>query len=219
MRGRPRSSPVVLVQRGPCMRDALLQRDQYAKGGIGRWYWDYRDRRTLSFIGKEKVILDVGCGEGITLERILKKFPDGIIQGIDDSAEKVQICRNLGLPARVGNVYDLAFAANSFDCCLLLEVIEHLKDPSRAFGEIHRVLKKGGLLLLIFPNDLLFKAARLCFFKLAEAFAPSGHVRQWTPGAMERALKTNGFEVQEMLCLPFGLWWFSLHCLVAARKK
>jgi 2-polyprenyl-3-methyl-5-hydroxy-6-metoxy-1,4-benzoquinol methylase len=201
------------------MRGALLQRDQYAKGGIGRWYWDYRDRRTLSFIEEEKTILDVGCGEGITLERMVKKFPNRIIQGIDDSAEKVQICQNLGLPARLGNVYELAFNTESFDCCLLLEVIEHLQDPSRAFAEIRRVLKKGGLLLLIFPNDVLFKAARLCFFKFAEAFAPSGHVRQWIPGAMERALDENGFEVQEKLCLPFGFWWISLHCLVVARKK
>ena len=201
------------------MRGALLQRDQYAKGGIGRWYWDYRDRRTLSFIGEEKIILDVGCGEGITLQRIVEKFPHRNILGIDDSAEKVQICRNLGLPARPGNAYELPFEADSFDCCILLEVIEHLQDPFRAFGEIYRVLRKRGLLLLIFPNDVLFKAARLCFFKFREAFEPSGHVKQWTPGAMEGALKKNGFEVQEKLCLPFGLWWISLHCLVVARKK
>lgn len=201
------------------MRGALLQRSQYAKGGIGRWYWDYRDRRTLSFIGEEKIILDVGCGEGITLERMIKKFPDRIIRGIDDSAEKIQICQNLGLPARLGNVYELALEADSFDCCLLLEVIEHLQDPFRAFGEIRRVLRKEGLLLLIFPHDLLFKGARLLFGKFEEAFAPSGHVRQWTPGTMKEALKKNGFEVQEMLSLPFGFWWISLHCLVVARKK
>jgi ubiquinone/menaquinone biosynthesis C-methylase UbiE len=201
------------------MRGTLLQRDQYAKGGIGRWYWDYRDRRTLSFMGGENDILDVGCGEGITLERIVKKFPHRNILGIDDSAEKVQICQNFGLPARLGNAYELPFEADSFDCCLLLEVIEHLQDPSRAFREIHRVLRKRGLLLLIFPNDSLFKAARLCFFKFEEAFAPSGHVRQWTPGAMKGALEKTGFEVPEMLCLPFGFWWISLHCLVVTRKK
>jgi SAM-dependent methyltransferase len=201
------------------MRGTLWQRDQYAKGGIGRWYWDYRDRRTLSFIREENDILDVGCGEGITLERIVKKFPHRKILGIDDSAEKIQICHNLGLPARLGTAYELAFEADSFDCCLLLEVIEHLQDPLRAFGEIHRVLRKGGLLLLIFPNDPVFKVARFCFCKFEEAFVPSGHVRQWTPGAMEGALKENGFEVQKKLCLPFGLWWISLHCLVVARKK
>ena len=201
------------------MRGALMQRDQYAKGGIGRWYWDYRDRRTLSFIGREKEILDVGCGEGITLEKIVKKFPHRNIQGIDDSAEKIQICQRLGLPARLGNVYELAFETDSFDCCLLLEVIEHLQDPFRALGEIRRVLRRGGRLLLIFPNDPLFKVSRLCFFKVEEAFAPSGHVRQWTPGTMREALQKNGFEVQEMLSLPFVFWWISLHCLVVARKK
>ena len=45
----------------------LIQREQYAKGGLGRWYWDFRDRIIFNFIGPEdQDILDLGCGEGIT---------------------------------------------------------------------------------------------------------------------------------------------------------
>lgn len=56
------------------MSSPLLQREQYAKGGIGRWYWDFRDRRTFFYIKEEKNILDVGCGEGITLGKLLRNF-------------------------------------------------------------------------------------------------------------------------------------------------
>jgi ubiquinone/menaquinone biosynthesis C-methylase UbiE len=201
------------------MTSPLPQREQYAKGGVGRWYWDYRDRRTLSSIKDEKFILDVGCGEGITMEKILKKFPDRIIQGLDYEWDNVAICKTHNLPAQRGSAYELAFEDQSFDCCLFLEVIEHLLDPEKALMEIHRVLRKEGLLLVIFPHDWLFKAARLFFLKLTEAFAPSGHVKQWRPAEMRKILNDVGFEIQEMTCMPFFFWWCSLHCLVAARKK
>lgn len=201
------------------MTSSLPQREQYAKGGVGRWYWDYRDQRTLSSIKDEKFILDVGCGEGITLQKLLKKFPDRIIHGLDYEWDNVAVCKTHNLPAQRGSAYELAFEDQSFDCCLFLEVIEHLLDPEKALREIHRVLRKGGLLLVIFPHDWLFKAARLFFMKLKEAFTPSGHVKQWQPAEMRKTLNDVGFEIQEMTYMPFFFWWCSLHCLVAARKK
>jgi len=197
----------------------LRQREQYAKGGIGRWYWDLRDERTLSCIGEERDILDLGCGEGVTLEKILRRFPDRNVLGIDYGEEKIRICREHHLPARQGSAYALDLEDQSWDCCLLLEVIEHLEEPQKALREVHRVLRKGGLLLLIFPHDWLFKAARLGFLKFKEAFAPSGHVKQWTPGEMGRTLGEAGFEVKAQVCMPFGFWWCGLHCLMAARKR
>lgn len=197
----------------------LSQREQYAKGGVGQRYWDYRDRQILSYIRDEKNILDVGCGEGVTLERLIKAYSDRNIQGIDSSAENITICEKYHLPAHYGNAYSLAFENQSFDCCLFLEVVEHLQEPERALREIHRVLKKKGLLLLLFPHDWLFKATRLCFLKFKEAYAPSGHVKQWAPAEMESVLTGVGFKIQEAVCLPFHFWWCSLHCLVVARKN
>jgi len=52
----------------------LSQRTQYSKGGISRKYWDYRDQRIFSYIKNERRILDIGCGEGITLQKILHRL-------------------------------------------------------------------------------------------------------------------------------------------------
>jgi len=141
------------------------------------------------------------------------------VLGIDYAEEKVKICKEHHLPARQGSAYALELKDHSWDCCLLLEVIAHLPDSQKAFREIHRVLRKGGLLLIIFPHDWLFKVARLTFLKFKEAFSPSGHVKHWTPGGMRQALKEVGFEVEKEMPLPFYFWWCSLHCVVVARKR
>ncbi|MBU1205382.1 MAG: class I SAM-dependent methyltransferase [Proteobacteria bacterium] len=201
------------------MTGPLRQREQYAKGGIGKRYWDYRDRQTLSYISEEKIIVDVGCGEGITLEKLVKKFPDRKIAGIDYSPENVEVCKEHQLPARLGNAYGLDFGDASVDCCLFMEVIEHLLDPLKALREIHRIMRQEGLLLLVFPNDLPFKIARLACLKFQEAFTPSGHVKHWTPREMRKAVESTGFTIVDLQCLPFYFWWCSLHGLVVARKK
>jgi SAM-dependent methyltransferase len=115
----------------------------------------------------------------------------------------------------------LHMSRDDIDCVAsLMECVRALiEDPQKALREIHRVLRKGGLFLLIFPHDWLFKAARLGFLKFKEAFAPSGHVKQWTPGGMRRALEEVNFEVQDEVFLPFFFWFCSLHCLMVARRK
>jgi SAM-dependent methyltransferase len=198
--------------------EVLYQRDQYEKGGPGRWYWDYRDEVTISHINHEQRILDIGCGEGITLERLIRRLPDRHIIGLDLLAENVAICKNHGLPVVQGDAYHLAFADGSLDCCLFMEVIEHLDQPERALAEIHRVLKTGGLLLIVFPNDLMWVVARLATLKIKEAFYDPGHVRRWSPRSIRDEVVEHSFEVIKQTSLPFRCWPLSLHHLAAVRK-
>lgn len=46
----------------------------------------------------------------------------------------------------------LPFAAETLEAVLLLELLEHLPEPSLALQEAHRVLKPGGLLVITTPN-------------------------------------------------------------------
>ena len=118
--------------------DALLQREQYAKGGLGTKYWDYRDRRALHYI-KDDRILDLGCGEGITLEKLISMGSGSHIVGLDIDPENIEICRAHSLPVLAGSVFDLPFSSDSLDTVVFSEVIEHLEDPESAIAEIHRV--------------------------------------------------------------------------------
>ena len=195
----------------------IYQREQYQKGGIGRLYWDYRDKAVLKLIGDEKTIMDIGCGEGILMEKIVRKFPYVKVFGIDPSPENVDICKAHNLTVHTGSVYELPLADTSVDCVLFIEVIEHLDHPELAIKEIRRILKKDGKLILLFPHDHIFKLARLLTLRFKEAFYDAGHVRQWTPKEM-RLLESMGFKIILKKNLPFYLWLISLHCLMVARK-
>lgn len=206
------------VNINPSLGDEIYQRQQYQKGGIGRWYWNYRDRKIISFLKDKKSIIDLGCGEGITLERLVKEFPDKDIRGIDYCRENIEICGKHNLPVEYGSAYDIKVRDNSVDCVVFAEIIEHLDDPEKALREIYRILNNNGLLLLLFPNDKFFRMARILTFKFKEARYDPGHLRQWTPKEMQDLLKKIEFKIVKTKNIPFLFWITSPHCLVVAKK-
>ena len=201
------------------MIEKLSQRVQYNKGGPGRWYWDFRDKQALKHISREeKLILDLGCGEGLTLEKMARDFKDIKFLGVDADPENVAICKKYDLSVEQGDAYSLNFPENNFDVVSFLEVIEHLDYPQKAIGEIRRVLKPGGKLIIIFPNDFIFKLSRIITLKFKEAAYNPGHKKQWRHELIKRFLKENGFEVVYSRNLPFYFWNLSLHGIVVAKK-
>ena len=198
--------------------DMIYQREQYAKGGLGRLYWDYRDESILRHVGDGKTLVEVGCGEGILLEKMTKLFSDKTVFAIEPEPENVEICKSHNLDVRPGSVYELPMEDASVDTLLFIEVIEHLDDPDLAIREISRVIKPGGKLILLFPNDAFFKMARILTFKFKEAHYDAGHVKQWRPGEAKRFVESAGFKVEKTSNIPFFLWTTSLHCLIVATK-
>ncbi len=198
----------------------LLQRAQYAKGGWGRRYWDFRDRAILRCLVPSDIdILDLGCGEGLTLEKVRARFPQARLRGVDLLPDNIEICRQHHLPAEPGSAYQLtAVADSSQDAVLLIEVIEHLDRPEAALDEIRRILKPGGKLIVVYPNDRVFKWARLATGRFTEAAFDPGHVRQWTPHDLRHALAARGFSVVSTRALPFFWFPISLHGLACARR-
>lgn len=194
----------------------LTQRHQYQKSLIARIYWDFRDQQIFKFVVGKKII-DLGCGEGVTLEKIIKKFPAAQIIGVDNDPKKIKICRQHHLPVKLADIAHLPFKTNSFDCALLIEVIEHLEvnQVNQAVKEIRRILRPGGRLIVLFPNDRNFKIGRLLTLKLKEAFYDYGHVRQWQPAEAIKLFQKAGFQIVDQRSLPVNFWLLGLHHLLA----
>ena len=104
------------------------------------------------------VLIDVGCGQGLLIRKIVKKFryASNII-GLEFSKELVTRANKIpDANAIMTNVLTIPLKDNSVDLAFCTEVIEHTKNPRQLLKEIYRVLKPGGTLILTVPNRLSF---------------------------------------------------------------
>ncbi|MEO8360860.1 MAG: methyltransferase domain-containing protein [Vicinamibacteria bacterium] len=95
-------------------------------------------------------LLDAGCGTGWNLQD-LSKF--GETHGVDLSPLAVITTRRRGGRVIQGNLLELPYASASFDVVTSFDVIYHawVKNDAQAIGELARVLKPGGLMLIKAP--------------------------------------------------------------------
>jgi ubiquinone/menaquinone biosynthesis C-methylase UbiE len=104
-------------------------------------------------------VLDVGCGPGDDLFDMAEHVgAGGRLVGLDASevmiAEARRRARERGLPVtfEVGDATALPFADGTFDVCRAARLLEHLGDPGGALGEMARVTRPGGR-IVVFDFD------------------------------------------------------------------
>ncbi len=95
-------------------------------------------------------VLEIGTGSGYGIEVIApharryttldKQMP----RFADELPDNVEFLQSVVPP--------LPFAAESFDCVITFQVIEHIRRDVELVREIHRVLRPGGRLILTTPN-------------------------------------------------------------------
>jgi SAM-dependent methyltransferase len=91
-------------------------------------------------------VLDVGCGQGELAQRMATELRADVV-GVDQSPRMVELTRERGVDARLGDVQALDFADESFDCVVAAWMLFHVPDLDRGLGEIARVLRPGGRLV------------------------------------------------------------------------
>ena len=104
----------------------------------------------ISGLGKNLMVLDVGCGDGLLSEPIAKM--GNTVASIDlPTIVKVAQKRHVSW-VLAGDAEKLAFADGSFDVVLASEVVEHLWNPDSFLAEACRVLKPEGYLIVEAPE-------------------------------------------------------------------
>ena len=110
------------------------------------------DPRELAFAAVAEVeprrVLEVGCGRGELAERIAREL-DAEIVAVDQSERMVELTRERGVDARLGDVQELPFEAESFDCVVAAWMLYHVPDLDRGLAEVARVLRPGGRLVAV----------------------------------------------------------------------
>lgn len=156
-------------------------------------------------------VLDVGCGTGRMVEN-LKKF-GAKVTGVDVSEKMLAIAKKRFSTSEfvLGDIEDLPFEDESFDMVVATFVIVHLAALQRAFDEVYRVLKPGGVFLLSNINQR--KAPKLKVEK-EEILIRSYYHR---PEAVSKALEESFFAIEaDGFVQQDGVW---INQLVKARKS
>jgi SAM-dependent methyltransferase len=91
--------------------------------------------------------LDLGCGTGAFTALILRHCAPKSLIGIDPSPEQIAFARDTSADAefRVGDAVELPFSSETFDVIASALVIHFISDRAKAFSEMARVLRPGGL--------------------------------------------------------------------------
>lgn len=100
-------------------------------------------------------VLDVGCGPGITVDRLVESGFE--VYGVDISPAMIDQCRRAfaHLPTAhfsVGRIERLDFPDAFFDVVLCMGVVEYVDDDRIVAQEMARVTKPGGTVIITCPN-------------------------------------------------------------------
>ncbi|MBS1532177.1 MAG: class I SAM-dependent methyltransferase [Bacteroidetes bacterium] len=187
----------------------------------------YLLRPLLSLLDKQKnkLILDLGCGNGFLANYLVKQGYD--VYGIDASEEGIAIAKQEN-PERF-YVQDLStgklpaeLQAFQFDTILSTEVIEHLYDPAGFIDFCKGLLPKGGELIISTPYHGYLKNLSLSILdKWDSHHGPAwhgGHIKFWSKKTLSKLLADKGFEVVTFKgCGRMPYFWKSM--LIKAKLQ
>jgi ubiquinone/menaquinone biosynthesis C-methylase UbiE len=132
-------------------------------------FFDSEKSIIYSNIKRGKKIIDIGCGYGRTIEYSLKCNPKFIL-GIDHNPKVISLAKkyfkdNKKVTLKVGNSSRLPAKRNSFDYAILVGLYSNLGNKKeKTLKEIHRVLKKRGILISSAYNEDAFDE-RIRYYK------------------------------------------------------
>jgi ubiquinone/menaquinone biosynthesis C-methylase UbiE len=97
-------------------------------------------------------LLEVGCGHGNMLLEARRRGYD--IHGLEFSADAAQTAnRKLGSEiVRVGMIGETPMPERSIDVCILVDVLEHVRDPKDFLTHVRRIVKDGGSVFIATPS-------------------------------------------------------------------
>ena len=107
-------------------------------------------------IKDNSAILDIGCGGGANIKKMLALCPHGRVIGLDYSPVSVEKSRKVNRKAIAdgrcaiseGSAIALPFSENSFDTVTAFETVYFWPEIEKCFSEVYRVLKPNGCFMI-----------------------------------------------------------------------
>jgi 2-polyprenyl-3-methyl-5-hydroxy-6-metoxy-1,4-benzoquinol methylase len=153
-------------------------------------------------------MLDVGCGEGVLVQRWARARPDARVVGIDLEEESIQAGwaehSAPNLEYRVMEAASLPFAADEFELASAIEVLEHVPDPEHTVAEMARCASRH--LLVSVPREPLWRMLNMARGAYWPALGNTpGHLNHWSRRSFVALLSRHGELVEVRSPFPWTM--------------
>ncbi len=144
-------------------------------------------------------VLDVGSHGGTFTSYMHSLLPRAKFTAIDLSADAIYYGEKKYpfIQFITARAEKIPFTSGSFDLVTCLEVLEHVEHPQLVIGQIKRVLKKDGDVVLLVPTEnILFVCIWFLWTKLGNGRVwHHTHVQKFRGYSLDHLLERNGFTV------------------------
>ena len=155
-------------------------------------------------INIDAIILDIGCGGGGNIDRLVKIAVDGKVYGIDYSETSIHISRRVNkeniekglVEIQLTSVSNLPFSKNTFDLVTAFESYYFWPDLINDLKGIYKILKVGCTLALINGG---YKSENQKFKKRNEKWSKIGNFDIHTPDDFKEFLTKAGYSEIEII--------------------
>ncbi len=162
-------------------------------------------------------LLDIGCGTGVLLEAIEKRYPDTILTGVDPTQEMLDIAaRRLSKKTHIEQSWaeKLSFDDEMFDLIVSCNMFHYIRQPKVALSEMMRVLKPAGRLVITdWCHD--YFACQICDLFL-QVFNRA-HFKTYRREECYKLISSSGFD--EIKIDLYKINWFWGMMTATAYKK
>lgn len=194
--------------------------EEVAARGLG-----YTERQLRHIVRKRKPeggkLLDIGCGFGAVLAE-MAKFPEWELSGVEIGDNAIAYARDRVPSATIheGTVDDVDFEEGSFDCIMMITVLEHVKDPAAVLERITKWLAPGGLLVIQTPHVEPFIRLQQHIKQVPIYFEAPRHLYDFSPATLAMYFNRSGCEDMKIdIAVPYACGSFASEAIIWAIKS
>ena len=182
----------------------VSQDDQKYNSKVRKIFVNSLMKNILSQIVQSQAIniIDIGCGEGFPHHYFLNRRKELKITGVDLNKESINKAKNKNPQASYwqGDIYSLK-VDSKFDLVLVMEVLEHLRNPQEALFEVKKV---APLAIFSVPHEPWFSFFSFVSGKYLKTWGKHpDHLNFWNRASLKQILKNYYSQVKVYPSFPW----------------
>ncbi|MDP2452997.1 MULTISPECIES: class I SAM-dependent methyltransferase [unclassified Kaistella] len=164
----------------------------------------YKKNILFDFVGKDKTVLDYGCGAGEFVKYIENDFET---LGFEPSDSARQYATQKVKKTKIINSLDY-IQDETLDAITLWHVFEHIENQDEILKQFHNKLKKNGVLIIAVPNPTSYDALK--YKQFWAAYDVPRHIFHFSKSGMEKLMNTDSWKIKKVKPLLLDSFYISM---------